>query len=130
MSYDTERKRIAKEYVKEVRSTTFCVRCGKQPVDFHHVDHESNGNQRVAHLTALGSSLARIQQEIDKCEALCRSCHMKEDGRTVALGLSHPYRKGETYTDPQPCSNCGDLYKPLRKGLCNKCNHKKRAGKL
>lgn len=129
MPYDEEAKRLAREYVDATRASTYCAHCGGQPIEWHHDDHLTNENQRVARLTALGFPIERIRQEIEKCTPLCRSCHMREDGRLEALQAARPYQKDYS-APPKPCINCGKPAKPLRKGLCNACNHRKRAGKL
>jgi DNA-binding NarL/FixJ family response regulator len=46
---------------------------------------------------------------------LCRSCHMTIDGRMAVIHLPRP-------KPPQECSNCHQLLKGLRKGVCHTCN--------
>lgn len=53
---------------------------------------------------------------------LCRRCHMEIDGRLAAF-LSLPKRQPDP---PKPCSECGRLMKPLRRGLCGACNERAR----
>lgn len=130
MAYDAEAKTAAKLHVAAIRARTVCSQCGGQPIEWHHEDHVVKTNRRVAHLVALGFPIPVIDEEIYKCEAVCRSCHMKEDGRAAALTANRPYKKGQTYVGLLPCANCSQLAKPLRKGLCNACNHKKRKGRL
>lgn len=40
---------------------------------------------------------------------LCRACHMATDGRSAS-------------TPELPCANCGRLFKPLRRGRCERCS--------
>ena len=127
MPFKPENKLLAKQYVDNIRANTFCNRCGKQPIEWHNNDHIYFTNLRIAHLVALGFSIERIQQEIDRCEALCRSCHMKIDGRLKNLRDNCPNKKG-LKSPPKICVICGELYKPLRKGRCNKCNWRFRKG--
>lgn len=129
MPYGKTAKLRAKKFISEVRLRTVCDRCGAQPVEWHHVDHEADENQRVAHLVALGFPVKRIQQEIDKCEALCRSCHMKEDGRLKALSKNKPFQKGVVAVGPKPCAKCAKLTKPSWRGMCRSCYDFKRRGK-
>jgi hypothetical protein len=124
--YDFKGKLEAKEYVKRVRNATFCKECNSQPVEFHCTWHIIDGNARVPRMAARGCSIQAIKLEISKCEALCKSCHMKKDGRTKALEQSHPFRKGMTYTEPIPCISCGFPAKPTRKGMCRECYDKQR----
>ena len=114
-----ERKRAAKAYVAQVRATTVCSRCGAQPVDFHSAAHETNPSRRIGNM-ANTRTVAAIAAEIARCEALCRKCHMTVDGRMerfVAAG--RPSR--QTTQPPKPCTACGRLAKPLRRGLCGAC---------
>ena len=53
---------------------------------------------------------------------LCRSCHMKADGR-LSRFMAIPKRLPQ---EPLPCSNCQKPSKPLRKKLCHACNEYKR----
>lgn len=82
--YMRTRRRIAQNYVNEVRAATVCERCGKQPVQFHHDDHLLQPNHRVSALVGSGASIKRLKKEIDKCQALCNRCHMEIDGRLEA----------------------------------------------
>ncbi len=129
MPYDLAAKTAAKAYSDSIRAVTFCRECGAQPVEFHRKEHETATNTRVAHLVALGFPIDRIKAEIAESAALCRRCHMKSDGRAETLTANRPLKRGMRLS-PKPCSNCGELAKPLRRGLCNRCNHRKRLGKL
>ena len=129
MPYDKAGKAAAKKFTANLRATTHCEDCGAQPVEWHNDTHLANGNLRVSRLTALGFPIARIQREIKDSTALCRRCHMKRDGRMATLADIHPYRKGVVYVGLLPCTNCGTPAKPLRRGLCNRCNHAVRYAK-
>ena len=94
MPYSLDNKLLAREFLKEVRSKIHCERCGGQPIDFHREEHEIDGNLRVSRMAARGHPIEVIQAEIDRCSALCRSCHMKEDGRLEVLRLNCPHKKG------------------------------------
>ena len=120
-----------KGYVARLRITTPCAHCGEGPIEYHHVDHLDKSNDRVSSLVAQSNlnrpspvPWSRIAKEIAKCTPLCRSCHMKEDGRLEALHKAAPQQKGQIYVEPSPCSCCHRIYKPLRKGMCTGCyNH-------
>ena len=126
MPYDAVSKAEAKKVVRKIRAKTKCERCGGQPIEWHRECHIENSNWRVSHLVALGFPIKRILDEIKECNALCRSCHMKEDGRLEKLQNNKPRQKGKVYVGPKPCVDCGKLAKPLRRGLCNRCNHRQR----
>lgn len=75
-----------------------CDVCGKKAKDRHHVDGDPGNNV------------------ISNIMFLCRKCHMKIDNRLANL------RRPQSTKPPQKCDNCGNLSKPLRKGLCHTCN--------
>jgi hypothetical protein len=118
-----QRKAAAKAHVREIRKVTVCATCGAQPVDWHSPEHEKTGKawMRVSALAAVGFAIHRIDTEIAACTPLCRSCHMKEDGR-----LDRLMRASHTIKPPKPCIVCTELAKPLRKGLCSRCYDRKR----
>ena len=62
------------------------------------------------------------------CEPLCRSCHMRKDGRLAALRKNAPYQRGRSYTPKQPCKVCKRLFKPLRNSMCYSCSERHREG--
>jgi hypothetical protein len=118
-------RKIATEFVSGINKKTFCKLCGRQPIEWHKKAHEKFPNSRVSSLRTQGASIQRIKLEIDSCEPLCRSCHMKIDGRTEALIKSMPYKKGHTYVEKIECFCCKKFFKPLRNGMCSGCdNHR------
>jgi hypothetical protein len=76
------------EHVRRRRAETVCERCGAQPIEWHSDSHVGNRRCQVSNLASGSFSIARIDAEISKCEALCRSCHMKTDGRLNRLHAS------------------------------------------
>ncbi len=113
------RRAIAQEYVRKIRARTFCVRCGAQPIDWHHFDHVARPRDRITLLVNDCASLARIDAEIKKCEALCRTCHMIADGRLTSFATQASQRN--KYVPARPCVACGQLAKPTRRGYCGRC---------
>lgn len=79
------KKERAKAYVAAVRAKTFCRLCGLQPVEWHNTEHEQEPLRRIANMVNRGCTAVRIQAEIDRCDPLCRRCHMALDGRTKNL---------------------------------------------
>ena len=63
----------AQAWWDEVRSSLVCVDCGSTTnLDFHHRDPE----RKTASVSALiRYSRAKVVQEMEKCDVLCRSCH-------------------------------------------------------
>lgn len=85
-----------------------CEACGAKATDIHHKNGDTGNNER-----------ANIM-------ILCRKCHMKIDGRLEKFVASTPH----LVLPIRNCENCGTPYKPLRKGLCHKCNeYQRRNGK-
>lgn len=113
------RQQTAKAFVADLNAKTLCAHCGDQPIEWHNPEHvELNRRHfRISAMADRGYTPEKIQEELDRCTALCRSCHMKADGRLSALIESSPLKIGESLP-PQPCQDCGRLYKPLRRGLC------------
>jgi hypothetical protein len=121
MPFDDKAKLEARIFVDHIRANTICENCGKQPIEYHRPEHEENSNDRVAHLVALGFSIDRIKMEIALCKPLCRSCHMKEDGRIERLHDNCPNKKGMELVPPIHCIKCNKLTKPTWKKMCRSC---------
>ena len=70
-------KRRNAEYVQQAKLGGKCARCGwdEHPcaLDFHHLD-PTKKIKEVASMVS-GSSIQRIQEEIDKCLLVCANCH-------------------------------------------------------
>lgn len=126
---DTERFRqlriVARAYVREVNAGTVCAHCGAQPIEWHNPEHVDQNRQdyRISRLANRGAPVATIRAEMDRCTPLCRRCHMAEDGRLAAF-MVHAHAP-KTKTVP-PCRGCGRESKPLRRGLCGRCNSRQR----
>lgn len=113
-----------KLYVDALRAITTCKKCGNQPIEWHGEHHVKTSRLRISNMVDLGYKLDDVKKEISRCEPLCRSCHMKEDGRTKALILSASIaNKGKMKVDRKKCSECENI-SLLVHGLCNKCYHK------
>ncbi|SRR5258706_4577355 len=74
--------------------------CNADAVDRHHIDGNTYHNER------------------ENLMFLCRKCHMEIDGRLAVLASYSTNRKPKP---SKPCSICGRLFKPLRKGRCQTC---------
>lgn len=107
-------------FVAALNARTVCAHCGGQPVEWHNPEHVELQRKmfRVSNLVASRFPISKIQAEIDRCTPLCRRCHMREDGRLRAFVLLARSRKIQP---PKPCTTCGRPSKPLRRGLCSRC---------
>ena len=93
-------KERAKQHVQQIRAQTICITCGRQPIDWHRVEHEQHPTWRIGHMTARGETIKRIDAEIARCTPLCRRCHMTLDGRikiAIANVKGSPRPKGEKH---------------------------------
>jgi len=63
----------------EYKKTLVCSICGESDyvcLDFHHRDPEEKEND-LAEMSSSGWSIAKMMEEIEKCDVLCRNCHAK-----------------------------------------------------
>lgn len=80
-SYKPSRKKHKdkiKKWYKKYKATLQCSLCEEKEtslLDFHHVETKNSG---IAWMVACGESISKIQQEMQKCIVLCKSCHRKE----------------------------------------------------
>jgi hypothetical protein len=97
MGHNLEREREIRQerrtLVNGIRDKTPCAECGAPMRDWHHPDHSKHPNRRVGVLAGTGASERVILAEIDACEPLCRSCHVKRHG------LNGVCRNGHDLTD-------------------------------
>lgn len=76
--YEKKALRIAqnKKIVKELKESTPCMDCGKRyPYYVMDFDHQHSKEFIISKALNDGTSLERIQKEIDKCELVCANCH-------------------------------------------------------
>lgn len=96
-----ERIRVARAFVAELRAKTRCVQCGNKPIEWHSDEHIAKPSRRVSTMAGKGYSPAKIFNEISRCEALCRRCHVHGDGRLrhLALGPTHPNNRANRWPE-------------------------------
>jgi hypothetical protein len=71
----------ARQYVLDYLSTHPCSACGESDpavLDFHHLGGK---DKEISVLISGGYSLAKIQEEIDKCAVLCANCHRRKTAK-------------------------------------------------
>jgi 5-methylcytosine-specific restriction endonuclease McrA len=81
-----------------------CEECGAPAMDRHHKDGDTGNN--------VPSNIA----------ILCRSCHMKADGRLDALRSMAIENAARLVKPERPCIICNRMTKLVRKGRCPACN--------
>lgn len=94
----------ARAFMKQVRATTTCRRCGGSPVEFHRDEHVARPLWRVHSLTGSGATIHRLRRELAACEPLCRRCHMTVDGRLAAASARFIEMHRRRTTDAQKTS--------------------------
>ena len=66
-----------RKWFNELKATLSCSNCGASHpavICFHHKD-KSQKVKEVSIMATQGNSIAKIKEEIAKCEALCHNCH-------------------------------------------------------
>ncbi|MEM7335551.1 MAG: hypothetical protein AAF490_25970 [Chloroflexota bacterium] len=75
----TKRREVARRYVWDYFEQNPCVDCGESDprlLEFDHVRGEKKAS--ISELASGRYSIQTIQDEIDKCEVRCASCHRKK----------------------------------------------------
>lgn len=75
----TKRRELARQYVWSYLENNPCVDCGETDprlLEFDHVRGEKKA--AVSQLASGRYSIKTLQDEIDKCEVRCASCHRKK----------------------------------------------------
>ncbi len=82
LAYKWERQLIkreeARQFVDDYKRSHPCIDCGvtdPESLTFDHVRGVKKST--IANMVNLGYSIEAIQEEIDKCEVRCWTCHMK-----------------------------------------------------
>lgn len=72
-----------REYILNYLRAHPCVDCGESDIEVLQFDHNPplQGGKRARVLSHNGSSLKRVQEEIDKCEVRCANCHVRQTRR-------------------------------------------------
>jgi hypothetical protein len=116
-------------FIAEVNARTVCAHCGAQPIEWHNPEHVELNREhyRISVMVSQGRAIATLEAELTRCTPLCRRCHMREDGRlrqfVQASGARLPTG---TILPMKPCTQCSKPYKPLRRGLCEACDSRRR----
>lgn len=110
----------ARAYVSEHLRMNPCTDCGEQDVVVLEFDHIVTKRDMVSTLVARGAPLARLQQEIARCEVVCVNCHRR---RTTARQGSR--RMGAAFqgstSRPLRIRNLEYLYAKLVESGCIDC---------
>lgn len=79
------RKTENRERIKQYKMSSTCVVCGEDEwrvLEFHHLDSEEKDGDVY---NMVGRPWEAIEQEISKCEIVCRNCHIKIHSGIVNL---------------------------------------------
>lgn len=72
-----KRKKELGEWLAAYKAKISCVKCGfshPAAIDFHHRD-ANDKRITIGDIKSQGLSIKYLQEEIDKCDALCANCH-------------------------------------------------------
>lgn len=58
-----------------------CVDCGETDLVVLEFDHLSDKTASICHMLTNGTSVARLEQEIAKCEVVCANCHRRRTAK-------------------------------------------------
>jgi hypothetical protein len=77
----TQDKREVLRWYRAYKSKQRCAGCGVRdaPLQFHHMD-PTEKRWNISNMVVRGLSVARIKEEMRKCELLCEKCHKREHG--------------------------------------------------
>lgn len=100
-----------------------CVKCGSQEnLDFDHID-PSTKTQNISSAFMLDGPWKRLLEEVDKCQLLCRSCHIKkskENGDPSGGGWNRiddpKHGTAKMYNDSCRCEVCRNWKREYRAG--------------
>jgi hypothetical protein len=74
---DLHRKET-QDFLRDFKKKSKCKECGEDRwvcLDFHHRDPEEKNGNLYELSNKQGYSIARLQEEINKCDILCANCH-------------------------------------------------------
>ena len=101
------RKQRNRTYIQS--RETDCQHCGASEVEWHHVDKSTKLFNVGAHT---GRSIQTLQQEIDKCICLCRTCHAAVHREEKSAQAKRQWEEVRA-ANPE-ARNVGDVSRPIR----------------
>jgi hypothetical protein len=87
-----EQRRKIRQFLYDYLGRNPCIDCGEQNPCCLEFDHLRDKTYNVSRMAAQGLSLARVKQEIEKCEVRCANCHRKKTAKT--FGWYRNIRRG------------------------------------
>lgn len=97
-----------------------CTDCGEQDVVVLEFDHVVTKRDMVSTLVARGAPLARLQQEIARCEVVCVNCHRRRTAARQGSRRMGAAFQGST-SRPLRVRNLEYLYAKLVESGCIDC---------
>ena len=86
----------AREHVQAIKAATPCADCGEDHpwwrMDFDHRPGEAKRHD-IAWMVSNGQSVARIDEEIAKCDVVCANCHRDRTHARATLAAVHRKEK-------------------------------------
>lgn len=121
-TYMRERRGRRREQMRD-RLGGVCVRCGaSEGLEFDHVDPNEK-LMDISSARALDGPLAALEAEVDKCQLLCRPCHVTKSKESGEVGggqnriHQRPHGSGPRYADGCRCLLCKLWKRQYREGV-------------
>lgn len=83
----TNRRKIlqaAREFLANYLNSHPCADCGESDIIVLQFDHQHSKSANIADMLVNGSSIKRLQNEVEKCDVVCANCHIRRT--TIQLG--------------------------------------------
>ena len=78
---NAEQSRVNAEFLIDYLCHHPCVDCGESDIVVLEFDHQRDKLASISALSREGYSLARLKQEIAKCEVVCANCHRRRTAK-------------------------------------------------
>jgi len=117
-----KRIRRSQEHVLSILKSRECADCGETDVVVLEFDHVRDKLEHVSTLTNAGRSLARIDEEIERCDVVCVNCHRRRTARRSGWCRARPdWRAQLKQFAPRTARNLRHAYQHLERAGCVDC---------
>jgi 5-methylcytosine-specific restriction endonuclease McrA len=76
-----EQSKVNAAFLIEYLAHHPCADCGESDIVVLEFDHQRNKLSTISELSREGYSLAKLEQEIAKCEVVCANCHRRRTAK-------------------------------------------------
>ncbi len=78
-----KRRQRNREFIWEYLSDKACMDCGETDIVILEFDHQRNKEYNISEMSGKTSSLAKILEEMKKCEIVCANCHRRRTAKQL-----------------------------------------------